>query len=97
MPAVFSGNKKKLKETKKFIVHSPLRGFSAIQDKGTMHYKGFSEIYIYLKRVKNPLSFRLKFLWYNKMLKPTKRSQGSRNFYNNICVRFFFNIPMILT
>ena len=79
---------KNVKRIKKFI-DTPLRGFSAIQDKGIMHYIGFSEKYIYLKGVKKLLSLRLKFPWYNEMLKPTKRSQGSRNFYNNICLRFF--------
>jgi len=51
---LFSQAIKKSKKKVKSLLYTPLRGFSAMQDKGIMHYKGFSEIYVYLKRVKNP-------------------------------------------
>ena len=43
-----------------------------------IHYKGYIQLYLPKKEAGgggNYLSLRLKFLWYNKMLKPTERSR----------------------
>ena len=44
-----------------------------------IHYKGYIQLYLPKKESGggggNYLSLRLKFLWYNKMLKPTERSR----------------------
>ena len=64
-----------MKRKKEVYCRSPA-GFFSDKDKGIMHYKGY--ISTYKKEGGgggNYLSFRLKFLWYNKMLKPTKRSR----------------------
>ena len=57
---LFSHPIKKSKKKVKSLLYTPLRGFSAIEDKDIMRYKGFSEIYIHLKRVKNPPKFPFK-------------------------------------
>ena len=87
---LFSKAIKKSKKKLKSLLYTPLRGFSAIQDKGIMHYKGCSKIYIYLKGVKKPPKFPFKIT----MVPNVRRGQ---EISVTTFALDFFNIPMILT
>ena len=85
----FKAVKKSKKKLKSLLYTPPAGLFSGTRQRYNALQRFFRNIYLPKKGKKKPLSFLLKFVWYNKMLKPTKRSQGSRNFYNNVCFRFF--------